>query len=73
MQATTIQLPEELSERVYARGISQEALQVAVTTFVQAMLDEEDPTVPHQWSDAKVFAERFINNNRALFEELAHL
>lgn len=79
----TIELPDELAQRLQGRGISQERLEKVVTQFVQELLrewEDETSTDPTEtatpqltWSNGTDFARRVIANNRELFDELARL
>lgn len=81
MATLTIELPDELAQRLQGRGISQERLEKVVTHFAQEFLrqwEEEfstgsTETSPSPWSDGAAFARRIIANNRDLFDELARL
>jgi hypothetical protein len=85
MTTITITLPDEVAAQLEAKHISQQQLDVFVVTAVKAWLnrhqdsqDTQNIVKEHPWSEAFEdsaidFVDQLIDENKALFEELAHL
>jgi hypothetical protein len=85
MTTITITLPDEVAAQIEAKHISQQQLDAFVVTAVKAWLNRrqvsQDPQHIAQerpWSEAFqdnaiAFVDELIDENRALFEELARL
>jgi hypothetical protein len=85
MTTITITLPDEVTAQLEAQHISQQQLEAFVVTAVQAWLNRRQVSQETQhivqerpWSEAFQdsaidFVDQLIDENRALFEELARL
>jgi hypothetical protein len=85
MRTITINLPDEVAAQIEAKHISQQQLDAFVVTAVKAWLNRrqvsqkpQNIVQEHPWSEAFqdnaiAFVDQLIDENRALFEELAHL
>ena len=85
MRTITITLPDEVATQIAARHISQAQLDAFVVTAVQAWLNRRQGSldIPHvgearPWSEAfrdsaDEFVDQLIDENKALFDELARL
>jgi len=73
MATLTIEVPDELAQRLQGRGISQKQLEKAVTHFVQELLRQweaeastssgETAAPPLSWSDGAAFARQVLAKN----------
>ena len=85
MTTITITLPDEVATQIEAEHISQQQLDAFVVTAVKVWLhrrqvskDMSHVVRERPWSEAfhgcaDDFIDRLIDENKALFEELAHL
>ena len=85
MTTITINLPDEVAAEIAAKHISQKQLDAFVVTAVKAWLNRRQVSKDAQnivnerlWSEAFQdsavgFVDQLIDENRALFEELARL
>ena len=85
MTTITITLPDEVAAQLEAKHISQKQLDAFVVTAVQAWLnrpqvsqDVQNIVQERPWSEAfqeraDDFIDQLIDENKALFEELARL
>ena len=85
MTTITITLPDEVAARLQAKYISQQQLDTFVITAVKAWLNRHQTSQKAQnivqerpWSEAFQdsaidFVDQLIDENKALFEELARL
>jgi hypothetical protein len=85
MTTITITLPDEVAAQIEAKHISQQQLNAFVVTVVKAWLNRREVNQESQnivqerpWSEtfqdnAIAFVDQLIDENRALFEELARL
>ena len=85
MTTITITLPDEVAAQIEAQHISQQQLDTFVVTAVKAWLkrhqggqDTQNIVQERPWSEAFQdsaidFVDQLIDENKALFEELAHL
>jgi len=85
MTTITITLPDEVAAQIEAKHISQQQLDVFVMTAVKAWLNRRQVSQDAQnivnerpWSEAFQdsavdFVDQLIDENQALFEELARL
>jgi hypothetical protein len=85
MTTITITLPDEVAAQIEAQHISQQQLDAFVVTAVKAWLKRHQASQNAQnivkerpWSEAFQdsaidFVDQLIDENKALFEELAHL
>jgi hypothetical protein len=85
MTTITITLPDEVAAQIEAKHISQQQLDAFVVTVVKAWLnrhqagqDAQNSMNERPWSEAFQdsavdFVDQLIDENKALFEELAHL
>ena len=85
MATITITLPDEVAAQLEAQHISQQQLDVFVVTVVKAWLNRSQVSQEAQhivaerpWSEAFQnsainFVDQLIDENKALFEELARL
>jgi hypothetical protein len=85
MTTITITLPDEVAAQIEAKHISQQQLDAFVVTAVKAWLNRHQASQNAQnsmnerpWSEvfqdsAVDFVDQLIDENKALFEELAHL
>lgn len=78
MNQLTIRLPKDISALVEANQISKEQLDAFVIATLKAWLSKpkSNETKPVAWENAfhesaSDFAERFIRENQALYDELA--
>jgi hypothetical protein len=84
MTTMTITLPDEVAAQLEAQHISRQQLEAFVVTAVQAWLNRRQVSreaqhiaQEHPWSEAFQdsaidFVDQLIDENTALFEELAH-
>ena len=85
MTTITITLPDEVAAQIEAKHISQQQLDAFVITAVKAWLNwhpgsqnAQNIVKERPWSEAFQdsaidFVDQLIDENKALFEELAHL
>jgi hypothetical protein len=85
MTTITITLPDEVAAQIEAKHISQQQLDAFIVTAVKAWLNRPQISQEPQnivkerpWSEAFqdnaiAFVDQLIDENRALFEELARL
>ena len=85
MTTITIDLPEDVAARLEVEHISVEQLNSFLLTAIEALLmrrqvakREQVEVERHPWTEAfqdsaVAFVDRLIDENRALFEELARL